>query len=108
MTAENVGLMLKACLRHDEGPTKSLSRIKSGAAAVQTTDAGHPVRLLLHAVKAHDCEAIDATARHHLEPTARVVSDSLGCFRAVTRIGCKHEPVVAAKTGWSEKIPAFR
>ena len=77
-------------------------------AAVQTTDAGHPVRLLLHVVKTHDGEAIEAMARQHLEPTARVVSDGLGCFRAVTRIGCKHEPVVAAKTGWSEKIPAFR
>ena len=26
----------------------------------------------------------------------------------MTRIGCVHEPIVAAKTGWSEKIPAFR
>ena len=24
------------------------------------------------------------------------------------RIGCKHEPVVAAKTGWSVNIPLFR
>jgi transposase-like protein len=77
-------------------------------AAVQTTDAGHPVRLLLHVVKTHDGEAIEAMARQHLEPTARVVSDGLGCFRAVTRIGCEHDPIVAAKTDWSEKIPAFR
>lgn len=77
-------------------------------AAVQTNDAGHPQRLLLHVVKTHDGEAIEAMAKAHLEPTARVVSDGLGCFRAVTRIGCKHEPIVAAHVGWSEKIPAFR
>jgi hypothetical protein len=47
-------------------------------------------------------------ARQHLAPTARVVSDGLGCFRAVTRVSCAHEPIVAAKTGWSEKNPAFR
>lgn len=66
------------------------------------------MRLLLHVVKTHDGEAIEAMARQHLAPTARVVSDGLGCFRAVTRVGCTHEPIVAAKTGWSEKIPAFR
>jgi ISXO2-like transposase domain len=77
-------------------------------AAVQTNDAGHPQRLLLHVVKTHDGEAIEAMAIAHLEPTARVVSDGLGFFRAVTPIGCKHEPIIAAKTGWSEKIPAFR
>jgi transposase-like protein len=76
--------------------------------AVATSDQGHPQRLLLHVVKSHDGEAIEAMARQHLEPTARIVSDGLGCFRAVTRIGCTHEPIVAAKTGWSEKIPAFR
>lgn len=76
--------------------------------AVATSDQGHPQRLLLHVVKTHDGEAIEAMAKQHLEPTARIVSDGLGCFRAVKRIGCTHEPVVAARTGWSEKIPAFR
>lgn len=76
--------------------------------AVATSDQGHPQRLLLHVVKSHDSNAIEAMARQHLEPTARIVSDGLGCFRAVTRVGCTHEPVIAAKTGWSEKIPAFR
>lgn len=77
-------------------------------AAVQTTYAGHLVRLLLHVVKTHDGESIEAMAHQNLEPIACVVSDGLGCFRAVMRIGCTHEPVVAAKTGWSEKILAFR
>jgi len=76
--------------------------------AVATTDAGHPQRLLLHVVERHDSDAIEAMAHAHLAPTARVVSDGLGCFRAVARAGCTHEPIVAARTGWSEKIPAFR
>jgi transposase-like protein len=87
---------------------KLMTVMEAFVAAVQTTDSGHPVRLLLHVVRTHDSEAIEAMARQHLEPTARIVSDGLGCFRAVTRVGCAHEPIVAAKTGWSEKIPAFR
>jgi transposase-like protein len=76
--------------------------------AVATSDDGHPQRLLLHVVKTHDGAEIEKMAAVHLSPTARVVSDGLGCFRAVTRVGCTHQPVVAAKTGWSETIPAFK
>ena len=78
-------------------------------AAVATSDDGHPLRLLLHVVKTHDGEAIEAMARAHLAPDARVISDGLGCFRAVTRAGCRHEPIVAQRASQnSEKIPAFR
>ena len=76
--------------------------------AVETSDDGHPWRLLLHVVKTHDGENIEAMARAHLSPTARVVSDGLGCFRAVMRIGCGHEPMVAAQLGWSEQLLCFR
>ena len=67
-------------------------------------------RLLLHVVKVHDGEAIAAMAKAHLEPTARIVSDGLGCFRAVTKAGCAHEPVNVSKTfdGKSEKLVCFR
>ena len=75
--------------------------------AAETTAEGHPTRLLLHVVKTHDGENIEAMARAHLEPSAHVVSDGLGCFRAVARIGCTHAPVVAAHEGWSEKLPCF-
>ena len=101
MAARNTST--RACKRGRGGPNKV-----PFVAAVQTTDAGHPVRLLLHVVKSHDGEAIEALARQQLEPTARVVTDGLGCFRAVSRIGCAHAPIVAAKTGRSGKIPAFR
>ena len=63
---------------------------------------------MLHVVKTHDGDSIEAMARAHLSPTVRVVSDGLGCFRAVTRIGCGHEPMVAARLGWSEQLPCFR
>ena len=76
--------------------------------AVETSDEGHPMRLLLHVVRTHDGEAIEAMARAHLASTARIVSDGLGCFRAVTRVGCTHEPVVAAENGWSEQLLCFR
>lgn len=78
--------------------------------AVATDDDGHPQRLLLHVVKTHDGDNIEAMARTHLAPTARVVSDGLGCFRAVTRAGCRHDPVNVSKTltGKSEKLSCFR
>ena len=77
--------------------------------AVETSDDGRPQRLLLHVVKTHDGEAIEAMAKAHLAPTARVVTDGLGCFRAVTRVGCTHEAIIAGRAPQqSEKIPAFR
>ena len=82
--------------------------LEDAVAAVETSDDGHPRRLLLHVVKTHDGENIKAMARAHLSPTARVVSDGLGCFRSVTRIGCGHEPMIAAQLGWSERLPCFR
>ena len=76
--------------------------------AVETSDDGRPLRLLLYVVKSHDGAEIERMAKAHLEPTARVVSCGLGCFRAVTKAGCTHEPVIAAKAGHSEKLPCFR
>ena len=76
--------------------------------AVATTDEGRPQRLLLE-VAEHTGEDIERVARAHLAPSARVVSDGLSCFRAVTRAGCRHEPIVAAREPEQpEKIPAFR
>ena len=73
--------------------------------AVATSDEGRPQRLLLLVVERRDGEAIEALARDPLMPTARVVSDEIGCFRSVTRAGCTHEPIVAAKTGGRKRSP---
>ena len=77
--------------------------------AVGTTDDGKPRRLLLHVVKAHDGDSVEAMAKVHLAPTARVISDGLGCFRAVTRAGCTHEPVNVTKASdHGEKLACFK
>ena len=77
--------------------------------AVATNDQGHPLRLLLHVVKTHDGDAIEAMAKAHFAPTARIISDGLGCFRAVIRAGCKHDPVNVTKADKnSEKLECFR
>jgi transposase-like protein len=77
--------------------------------AVETTDDDRPRLLLLQVVAGHDGKAVAAMAKAHLEPTARVVSDGLGCFRAVTQAGCSHAPIVAWREPQQpEKIPALR
>ena len=104
-----------AVLGGEKGELEGGKRGRSGpnktpfVIAVATNDGGRPQTLLMHVVKSHDGEAIEAMAKAHLQPTARVITDGLGCFRAVTRAGCKHEPIVAVRAPQqSEKIPAFR
>ena len=77
--------------------------------AVATSDDGKPKRLLLQVVKAHDGQSIEAMAKAHLAPTAKVVSDGLGCFRAVTKAGCIHSPVNVTKAPHhGEKLACLR
>ena len=77
--------------------------------AVETSDDGRPLRLLLHVVEGSrrrrdrvDGEGASGAPRRASSP------DGLGCFRAVTKAGCTHAPVVAAQHGHSEKLPCFR
>ena len=77
--------------------------------AVETSDDGHPLRVLLHVVERHDGPSIEAMAKAHLAPSARVVSDGLGCFRAVTAAGCRHEVIVTSRAYQRpQKLRAFR
>ena len=77
--------------------------------AVETSDDGRPRRLLLHVVATHDGASIETMAKAHLAPSARVVTDVLGCFRSVAKAGCAHTAVVASREPeQAEKIPAFR
>lgn len=77
--------------------------------AVETSDEGRPQLVLLHVVKRHDGDSIEAMAKAHLAATARVISDGLSCFRAVTRAGCTHEPVNVSKASdHGEKLACFR
>jgi transposase-like protein len=63
-------------------------------AAVSLNDRGRPQFLKLNRVSAFTSEALKSWAEACLAPTARVVSDGLGCFAAVTAAGCSHTPVV--------------
>jgi transposase-like protein len=77
--------------------------------AVETTAEGRPRRVLIHLVERHDSAAIEAMARDHFVAGTHVVSDGLGCFRAVTRGGATHTPIVSAREPQQpEKIPALK
>ena len=53
------------------------------------------------------CEETAAWARCHLEPGTVVVSDALGCFRAVRQAGCFHQPFVTGSGPASARHPAL-
>ena len=77
--------------------------------AVETSDEGRPRRVLLHMVKTHDGASIAAMAREHFKAGTHVVSDGLGCFRAVIRADCSHTAIVSAREPEQpEKIPALK
>lgn len=77
--------------------------------AVATNEEGRPRHLLLHVVDSHNRKSIKAMAVAHLASTACVVTDGLGCFRAVTKAGCRHVRIVTGRAQQQpEKIPAFR
>ncbi len=52
-------------------------------AAVEFNGEGRPMRMRLSRVGGFGSDEIAAWARCHLEPGTVVVSDALGCFRAV-------------------------
>ena len=77
--------------------------------AVETSEEGRPRRVLLHLVERHNGACIEAMAHEHFTAGTHVVSDGLGCFRAVTRAGCSHTPIVSAlEPEQPEKIPALQ
>jgi len=78
-------------------------------AAVATDDCGRPRHVLLKIVACHDSASIQSLAEAHLAPSARVVTDGLGCFRAVKAAGCAHQSITVSKAGRRpETIPEFR
>ena len=76
-------------------------------AAVQTTDAGHPVLMCLKKLE-FTKEAVAKWARHSLCASARVVSDGLWCFQSVTAAGASHERTVTGGGAGSVKLEQFR
>jgi ribosomal protein L37AE/L43A len=76
-------------------------------AAVQTTDTGHPLRVCLKKLE-FTKEAIAEWAKTALAASARVVSDGLWCFRAVTTAGAAHERTVTGGGPSCVKLEQFR
>ena len=76
-------------------------------AAVQTTDAGHPMLVCLTRLK-FTKDAIAAWAKHSLAASARVVSDGLWCFQSVTAAGATHERTVTGGGAACVKLEQFR
>lgn len=76
-------------------------------AAVQTTETGRPLRVCLKKLE-FTKEAIAEWAKTALAASARVVSDGLWCFQAVTASGATHERTVTGGGPSSVKLEQFR
>ena len=76
-------------------------------AAVELNPKGRPVRIRLSRVGAFQSDEIAAWAKCHLEPGTVVFSDALGCFTAVQRAGCFHQPFATGGGPASAKHPAL-
>lgn len=76
-------------------------------AAVQTTESGHPLRVCLKRLE-FTKEAIAAWASTALAASARVVSDGLWCFQAVTASGATQERIVTGGGPASVRMVQFQ
>lgn len=78
----------------------------SFVAAVQTTESGQPVLACL-SKRAFTKESILDFAHHSLAAPATLVSDGLGCFKAVQGTGIVHEPHITGGGAASVRNPKF-
>lgn len=76
-------------------------------AAVQTTEAGHPLFVCLTKLT-FTKNAIALWAQKSLCASANVVSDGLRCFRSVTEAGATHERTVTGGGAACVKLEQFR
>lgn len=63
-------------------------------AAVQTSEAGHPMRVKISTLPAFTRSAVADWARTNLMPGCDVLSDGLGCFAGVIDADCAHSYIV--------------
>ena len=76
-------------------------------AAVQTTETGHPLKVCLKKLE-FTKDAIAEWSRTALAASARVVSDGLWCFQAVTVSGATHERTITGGGSACVKLEQFR
>ena len=77
-------------------------------AAIATTDDGKPDQIILRPVKAFSSFAIRKLASTALSPGAKIVSDGLACFAAVTQAGCLHTSIKTGSGKQAVRTPAFK
>ena len=77
-------------------------------AAVQTSDEGRPLFMCLAPVPGFTQAALQAWASQRLMPGARVVSDGLSCFEALTQTATDHERHVTGGGRQAAQRPEFR
>src|SRR5271157_5621599 len=77
-------------------------------AAIATTDDGKPDQIILRPVKAFSNFAIRKLASTALTPGARIVSDGLACFAAVTQAGCLHTSIKTRRGKQAARTPAVK
>src|ERR1700712_423334 len=77
-------------------------------AAVETTPEGKPVRLKLRRVSGFSLTEVARFAKGNFDPDSDVVSDGLGCFRAVTQAGCTHHAIITGSGRKAVSTPAFK
>ena len=76
-------------------------------AAVETVG-GKAHRVKLRRVRRFTKKTIKQVAASIVKPTARVVTDGLGCFKGVADAGCTHEAIVTGSGRKAAQHPAFR
>lgn len=75
-------------------------------AAVQTTDTGHPVPICL-SQRQFTRTSIKESAEQSLTAPAMLVSDGLGCFKAIRSGAILHEPRISGGGAASVRNPTF-
>ena len=63
-------------------------------AAVATNEEHHPIAMRFTKLNTFSQTELACWAQKHLDSSCTVVSDGLGCFKAVTEVGCEHIPIV--------------
>lgn len=76
--------------------------------AVQTNDAGHPLFVRLNRLPAFSKEAVDAWANKALSASARTLSDSLHCFKALAGNVAEHTAITVGSGRQAVRRPEFR
>ena len=63
-------------------------------ATVSLDDAGHPIHVTVAKVTTFSFAAIADWAQDSLARGCKLISDGLACFRAVSEMGCIHQPMI--------------